>query len=93
MLKHCQSVRLSAKPTFEFLQNISALEEDYAVNNGTSSQGNSQNIRFFIGYKAFIHLTYLCVSWKENLLIEQRRSYFVDSQYCMVQYRICKKSR
>ena len=63
MLKHCQSVRLSAKPTFEFLQNISALEEDYAVNNGTSSQGNmrkeSQNIRFFIGYKAYIHLTYL----------------------------------
>ena len=56
MLKHCQSVRLSAKPTFEFLQNISALEEDHAVINGTSSQGNmrkeSQNIRFFIGYKA-----------------------------------------
>ena len=74
MLKHCQSVRLSAKPTFEFLQNISALEEDSAVNNGTSSQETlrkeSQNIRFFIGYKAYIHLTYLCVSWKENLLIE-----------------------
>ena len=51
MLKHCQSTRLSVRPTMEFLQNISAVDQDKKDSENNlqfKNQGNDK-IRKFIG--------------------------------------------